>query len=234
MRRDEWDSLHRGIIDDLTVTVYRRAWRARPEVRHIRMRGEDAIVKDYGRGGNLFKHLLGAFLAMRERAALLRAGGIRNIPRVLGLPRRWILVLEHIEATELDDTPPEVFTSEFFDQLSAMIADMHALGMAHGDLENLGNILVTPEGQPAIVDFAAAVMAGANPLAAIALPHMQENDLRAVCKAKSVLAPHLLTDEEGELLQRRSTVELWFRRARRYVRRPVKRLAAGEYDKNAP
>ncbi len=234
MNEKEWDSLHRGIINRLTVTVYRTASRARPEVRHVRMHGEDAVVKDYGRSGNIFKHLLGAFLSRREAAALRRAAGIPSVARVISLPRPWILVIEHIQGTRIAEADPELLTPEFFSHLSALIAQLHGRGIAHGDLEKLDNLLITPDGEPAIVDFAAAVMSGGNPLAALALPYLIENDRRAVYKAKSKLASHLLTDREHELLERRSGPERWFRRVREHVREPVKSLATGEDETRTP
>ncbi|MFO8079848.1 MAG: hypothetical protein R6V07_06020 [Armatimonadota bacterium] len=68
-------------------------------------------------------------------------------------------------------------------------------------------------------------MSGLNPLAALVLPHIQQNDRRAVYKLKSKLAPELLTEEEDIRLHERGRAEVIFRRARKYVRRPVKRLA---------
>jgi len=223
---NRWASLHRGEIDRLTVRVFREAWRARPEVRHIRMEGVDAVVKDYGRGGNIFKHLLGAFLARREVAALHRAEGLPHVPHVYAMPRLWIAVLEYIDAAPVTAQPRQTFDAGFFDRLSGLIDMIHRRGIAHGDLEKLDNILVTPDGEPAIVDFAAAIMSGGNPLVALALPYVQENDRRAICKLKSVVAPDLLTDEERQILETRRPAEVWYRRLRKYIRRPVKSLAS--------
>ncbi len=225
----EWEKLTRADVERLTVEVYREAYRARPEVRRIRMMGCDAVVKDYGRAGNVFKHIVGAFLSTREAAALRKAEGLPGVPRFFALARRWILVVEHLDArrvTDLDQRERErLLTPAFFTRMTALIAQLHGRGIAHGDLEKLDNILVTADGSPVIVDFAAAVMAGMNPLAAIVLPHLQENDRRAVYKLKSRLAPHLLTDEEESKLHSRGRAEVLFRRARKYIRRPVKRLA---------
>jgi RIO-like serine/threonine protein kinase len=219
-------------VNRLTVEVYRKAWRARPEVRRIRMLGQDAVAKDYGRSSNIFKHLLGTFLATREAAALRRSEGLANIPNVYALARPWILVTEFVEArqvTSLDETErAEVLTPAFFDRLTGLIAQLHGRGVAHGDLEKLDNILVTSNGFPAIVDFAAAIMSGMNPLSALALPYIQQNDRRAVYKLKSKYAPEQLTEEESVKLHQRSRAEVLFRRARKYIRAPVKRWSARE------
>lgn len=224
-----WQALTAEAVDRLTVRVLRRAWRARPEVRIIRVEGEDAVVKDYGRSGNLFKRgLLGAFLAGREAAALRRVEGIDNVPRLYSRPQPWAIVVEHLEArsvTSVDDAGA-VVDEQFCARLTAMIEELHARGLAHSDLEQLDNILVAEDGRPALVDFAAAIMSGANPLAALALPYVRRNDLRAVAKLKARLAPDLLTDSDRRELDAREPVEVWFRRVRRYIRGPVKSLAA--------
>jgi len=226
-----WDELTEEDVDRLTVRVMRRAWRARPEVRKIRLGGRDAVVKDYGRRGNLFKRLLGTFLARREVAALRRVEGIPNVPRVLASPQPWMLVIEHVNAKSVTALDAPRLDREFFDRLTSLVDELHGRGLAHGDLEKLDNILVTPAMQPAVVDFAASVMSGANPLAALALGHMQDNDRRAICKLKSLFAPELLTDDEQRRLAHRGAAELWFRRLRKYVRRPVKSLATGNDER---
>jgi len=234
----DWANLTRADVNRLTVEVYRTAWRARPEVRRIRLMGRDAVVKDYGRGSNNFKHALGAFLATREAAALRRAEGLANIPDFYALARPWILVMEHLDARPVtalnEDERGRVLTPGFFAALTSLIEQLHARGVAHGDLEKLDNILVTPAGEPAIVDFAAAIMAGRNPLAALVLPQVEANDFRAVYKLKSQYAPELLTDEEREKLHARSRAEVIFRKVRAYIRRPVKSLAARDGEGDAP
>lgn len=234
MSEESWAHLTRADVDRLTVETYRSAQLARPEVRRIRMMGRDAVVKDYGRSSNIFKHVLGTFLSAREAAALRRAEGLPSIPRFLALARPWILVTEYIDARPVpkldEERRNEVLTPAFFDQLTSLIERLHGRGIAHGDLERLDNILVTPGGEPAIVDFAAAIMSGLNPLSAIALPYVEENDRRAVYKLKSRYVPELLTEEEDRRLHSRGRVEVLFRRARKYIRRPVKSLSAQDEE----
>jgi len=229
-----WEYLTRADVNRLTVETYRSAQLARPEVRRIRMMGQDAVVKDYGRSSNIFKHVLGTFLSAREAAALRRAEGLPNVPHFFALARPWILVTEYIDARPVpkldDERRREVLTPVFFERLTSLIAQLHSRGVAHGDLERLDNILVTPGGEPAIVDFAAAIMSGLNPLSAIALPYIEENDRRAVYKLKSRYAPELLTEEEDRRLHSRGRAEVLFRRMRKYIRRPVKSLSAQDEE----
>lgn len=221
-----WDELTEADVDRLTVRVLRRAFRARPEVRQIRLQGQQAVVKDYGREGTLFKRLLGTYLVSREAAALRRAAGIPCVPRLLGRPRPWMLAIEYVDATRITALPAPRIDADFLAGLARIIDELHRRGIAHGDLEKLDNILMTPDGRPAVVDFAAAIMLGRNPLAALAFPHVRDNDCRALLKLKSAYAPELLSDDERERLARRTPVEAAFRRLRRYVRRAIMALAS--------
>lgn len=221
-----WDDLTEADVDRLTVRVLRRSFRARPEVRQIRLQGEDAVVKDYGREGTLFKRLLGRYLVGREAAALRRAAGVPSVPRLLGRPRPWMLAIEYVDATRITALPSPRIDAVFIQRLTAIIDALHRRGIAHGDLEKLDNILVTADGRPAVVDFAAAIMLGLNPLAALGFPHVSDNDCRAVLKLKRAYAPELLTADERERLAQRSLVETAFRRLRAYIRRAIMALTS--------
>ncbi|WP_100638806.1 RIO1 family regulatory kinase/ATPase [Marinobacter salexigens] len=47
---------------------------------------------------------------------------------------------------------------EFFVKLYAAVQQLHQTGMVHLDLGNSGNILMTPSGEPKIIDFGSAVL----------------------------------------------------------------------------
>lgn len=225
MREDTFGAFSRARIDELTVRVLREAWRARPEVRLIELDGRRAVVKDYALSATLTKRLVGAFLAGREAAALRRAEGIRNIPRVLARPGACALVTEYIRSEQVTNLDEPELDREFFERLTEMVRELHRRGVAHGDLEKLDNILITPAGEPALVDFAAAILAGGNPFAALALPYVQESDFRGIYKLKERCAPDLLAEAEREFLHNRPRAERVFRRLRVYVRNPVKALS---------
>ena len=213
-------------VDELTIRVLRRAWRARPEVRLIELDGRRAVVKDYGRGGTCFKRLVGGFLARREAIALRRAAGIPNIPRLLAMPSACSLVTEYLPAEQVTGLDDPQLDGEFFDRLTQMVDALHERGIAHGDLEKLDNVLITPAGEPALVDFGAAIMAGSNPAVALVLPYVQQSDFRGIYKLKEQYAPDLLTEAERHFLHNRPGAEKLFRRLRGYVRNPVKALSS--------
>ena len=104
-------------------------------------------------------------LARRERRALAHLEGTCGAPRSVedeaaaqvllasgeAPRRRDVFLREWVEgvslplATEL----PE----DFFDLLDDLVGELHARGVCHNDLHKEPNILVQPDGRPALVDF---------------------------------------------------------------------------------
>lgn len=225
--------LSRASLDEITVRVIRPAKQARPDVRLIALNGRRHVVKDYAAKGTLFKRLLGVYLVWRERVALARAEGIPGVPRVSGTMGPTALVTEYLDATEVTSAPPGLLTAEFFERLTQAVNALHARGIVHGDLKKLENILVTAEGEPALVDFTAAFVTGSNPVTALVLPFIVEDDLRAICKLKQRCAPHLLSEREACFLHERSAIERAYRRVRERVRLAVKRAATPEHERSS-
>lgn len=223
--------LSRENLEEVTVEVIRPGERARPDVRLIAINGRKYVVKDYGANGTLFKWLLGVYLAWRERAALQRAGGTEGVPRLGGTLGPCALVIEYIESVEVTSAARELLTPAFFERLVALVHELHGRGVVHGDLKKLENVLVTPEGRPALVDFTAAFVTGSNPLTAAVFPWICDDDIRGIYKLKQRCAPELLTEQEAEFLQERSGVEKLFRRVRRYVRYAVKLYSTPEHER---
>jgi RIO-like serine/threonine protein kinase len=223
--------LTRGALPELTERVLRPGERARPDVRVVRAEEARWVVKDYANGGPLFKRLLGAYLVWRERVALDRAQGLVGVPGLVGTLGPYALVTVLVDAVEVTSAPPDLLDADFFEQLDELVDGLHALGVVHGDLKNLGNILVAPDGRPFVVDFTAAFVNGSDPVAALVFPWICDDDVRAIYKLKQRCAPHLLTAEEEAFLAERGVAERFFRWFRRYIRYVVKVFSTPEHQR---
>jgi hypothetical protein len=225
------NGLSRTTLPELTERVLRPGERARPDVRVVAVDGDRWVVKDYATGGPRFKRLLGAYLVWRERVAYERAQDLAGVPGLVGTLGPYALVTEFVEATEVTSAPAELLDGDFFEQLAELVAGLHALGVVHGDLKKLENILVTPDGRPVVVDFTAAFVNGSDPVAALVFPWICDDDVRAIYKLKLRCAPHLLTAEEEAFLNQRGLAERFFRWFRRYIRYAAKMLSTPEHQR---
>jgi len=219
--------LQRKDIEAKTVRVLRPGAGSRPDVRLLRDASQLMVLKDYSSGNATLK-ALGLLLLWREREAYARLEGLPGVPRVCANLGPYALVTEYVESYEASRAPVALLDESFFGRLRALIESMHARGVVHGDLKRLDNILITPAGEPYLIDFSAAFWNGSNPAAAFVMPHLVDDDLRAVYKLKQRRVPELLTPEEEVFLNQRSSVERAFRVVREYFRKPVQRFAGSE------
>lgn len=93
----------------------------------------------------------------REHRIYSVINGIAGVPHCLGLIDGRSLVLEYIEGPtfRLGERQLEDW-DRFFTRLLETLRDIHARGVAHGDLKRKDNLLIGPGEQPFIVDFGVA------------------------------------------------------------------------------
>lgn len=171
-------------------------------ISRVREAGGDRIRRDTGNASPGLR-LLARLAAAREARALGALRGLAGVPALLSwdgrrLDRGWI------EGAPMQDARPR--DPAYFRAARRLVHAMHARGVAHNDLAKEANWLVTPQGQPAVVDFQIArVGAPRAPLMRL----LMREDLRHLLKHKRSYCPERLTPVERRLLARRS----WIARA---------------------
>ena len=179
-------------------------------------------------GRILVKRARGRGLAAGARAAMIRReydmyrrlSGVSGVPRCYGLVDGDQLVLEWIEGESLRDRPAsEAERDSFFQKLLQVIRDMHRAGVAHADLKRRDNVLQTPNGEPYVIDFGAAVSLDENsgPIARWIFQAVVQMDLNAWVKLKYRSHLDQMTDAE-RALYRPTTIENTARAVRRFWR----------------
>lgn len=141
-------------------------------------------------------------LADREADFLARLGDLHGVPALLGRPapdsllRRWI---DGSTIRELAELPDRVFPD-----LKALLAQVHARGVAYADLAKEENVVVEEggddAGRPWLVDFQISV-AAPSPLSAL-VPRLQEADRYHLARHVKRRRPDQLDDEDRRLLAR--------------------------------
>lgn len=91
----------------------------------------------------------------REYRAYQQLEGVAGIPRCYGFLDRRYLLLQQVQGQPYRDA--EIIDREqFFDQLLVILKAIHGRKVAHGDLKSKGNLLVTSQQQPCVIDFGTA------------------------------------------------------------------------------
>lgn len=133
---------------------------------HLLARGYQGQVLLYQDGGRrlVIKAPTGRGLLRALRRAMLRheyrvyqaLAGFVASPRCYGLYDDQYLVLEFVDGQSWRQARIED-RQRFFAGLLALIQDMHARGVAHGDLQKQDNIMLRADGRPCFIDFGVSV-----------------------------------------------------------------------------
>ena len=121
--------------------------------------GGRVAVKDYGSRGFLARHALGRFLVRRECRAYEAAGSVPGLAPFLGRCGPFALATRWIDARPLSARDGERLPDAVFDRLDAVVAALHAKGVALADLHHR-DVLLGDDGAVHVVDLAAAVTGG--------------------------------------------------------------------------
>ncbi|MBW3637491.1 MAG: hypothetical protein KY445_13670 [Armatimonadetes bacterium] len=173
--------------------------------------GSHAAVKDFSRLPPLFRLFIAPILVKREVKALRHLDGTRGIPRFFGQIDRLAFAIEYIEGRPLDTFKIGELAPEVFPRIAAAIEAMHARGVAHGDLKRRSNLLLTPDGEVFLIDFAAAIVAR-GPLSRKLMRAVADVDEKSLPRLKKFVAPELLTEEDQWKLENPTKLERWARK----------------------
>ena len=179
--------------------TFRAGGGSRPDVLLIVIDGHKAVLKDQSGADKAFAFLIGPILNWRECKALKKLAHVRCIPELLAQPSRRSFLMSYHESEQI--TRLEKFTPDwptFFEKLSAAIDDVHTAGVAHNDLRNPTNTLVTPNGDPILVDLVACFCRGPawNTPNRWMFNKFCQVDLSAITKLKGKVAKDLITDSD--------------------------------------
>jgi RIO-like serine/threonine protein kinase len=163
---------------------------------------------------------IGRRLCRREMRFYQRLADLPNVPVVLGTVGPTAFVHAYVEGRPLSKDKP--VPDGFFEQLFALLDELHRRDVAYVDTNKPENILLGDDGRPHLIDFQISwdLAAGRNPLNRWVLRRLQAEDLYHVRKHHRRLRPDELPPEEAADKQR---VSPWIK-LHRVVTRPFKRI----------
>ena len=196
-----WSDYNLEQLRQHAVQTFRKGGGSRPDVLLIEIEGEKAVLKDQSAADKLFATIIGPLLNWRECKALNKLEKVSCVPNLLHIPNSRSFLMSYHESeqvTRLDTLTPE--WPDFFEQLHIAVSQIHSKGVTHNDLRNPTNILVTPDGEPILVDLVACFCQGPS----WNIPNrwlfnkFRQVDLSAITKLKKRVAPALLNNTDIE------------------------------------
>jgi len=180
-------------------------------VYEVDWKGTRAAVKDFSKLPPLFRFFIAPVLVKREVKALQHLDGTPGIPRFLGQIDRLSFAIEFIEGRPISGIHKGEMPPEVFGRMAKVVAAMHARGVAHGDLKRRSNLLLTPQNEVFIIDFAASIVAR-GPISRKLMRAVAEVDDKSLPRLKKFVAPELLTEEDKWKLENPTKLEKWARK----------------------
>jgi len=174
----------------------------------VKYKGEEVAVKDFAATPKWFRRFVAPFLVAREVRALQYLSGTPGVPRFVARVDRFAFAMQYIEGTPLSTLHKGEVAPEVFPRIAQSIEAMHARGVAHGDIKRRSNLLLAPDGQIWIIDFAASVVAR-GPLSTRLMQAVARVDDKSLPRLKKAVAPELLTPEDQWKLDNPTLLEKW-------------------------
>ena len=212
--RASFPRITRADLSRLTTRTIHTGKGYQASVYLVEVAGRVAAVKDYRKTPPFFRRVVGPFLLRRESKALRHLQGTRGIPCFYGVIDSQAIVMEYVEGTPIARFGRGELAPEVFERVGEAIAAIHARGVAHGDLKRRSNLILTPEGEVYLIDFAAAII-GKRPCRFFMnwlQRQVAQVDNKALPRLKKFVAPELLTPEEKYRLENPTKLEKAFRK----------------------
>jgi hypothetical protein len=173
--------------------------------------GRKMVIKDFGFCPWFIRHTTGRFLLWRESRALRRLQQIEGMPGPPVIREKWRLIYPYVEGFTLRDEKAREYHFDkcYFEDLEALVMEMHRNNVVHLDLRNARNVLVTNAGKPALIDFQTTLFTDFMPGFLRRL--LFRVDLTGVYKHWKRLLPDTLTDERMQVNERMKSLRpFWF------------------------
>jgi serine/threonine protein kinase len=177
---------------------------------HYREGDRDLVVKTAMGSGLVYR--LRHRTLMREFEAYKRMKGLAGVPRCYGLVDERYLVIDYIRGRPYRQASWND-RDRWFKEFLAVLQSFHSRGVSHGDLKSKGNILVTEDEKPCVIDFGTSFVSkpGFHPVNNWMFEHARRMDINAWVKHKYHGRYEDIAGEDLERLDY-SFIEYWVRK----------------------
>jgi serine/threonine protein kinase len=223
-----FEALKLSDLSRTKIEILRAPSSTRPALWILEENGVRAVVKDYSVNRSLYRNLIGRFLVWRESKAYRRLKGLKGVPACYRVIDGLALVIEEVRGKSLEGLEKEKRLSAlFFEDLRALMNEVHRRGLAHCDLKRAPNILLGDDGRPYVIDWSAAISEREFRFFPLNLIYRRFllDDFNAITKVQLRHCPELVSPEQENLYLRRNKAEKLIRTVRDRLREILQRVA---------
>lgn len=181
----------------------------KPDLTQVFINGKTLVVKDVKRRSFLVRWTLGLWLIEKEWRIYQRLKGLEGVPQPISRIDRFAFAMEYIPGRPIGRG--EALSASFFCQLEKIMNAVHSRGVLHLDLRHKGNILVSEEGNPYLIDFNSSFSFKVGGLLhRFLFPLLRWVDYGGFLKLKEKASPSSMTPKEAKFLKHFNRVRrLW-------------------------
>lgn len=175
-----------------------------------RDKSHDLIIKDYSHCPRIIKGTAGRLFIAREHKALRQLHGIDGIASASHKLSKVMLAYPYIKGKTLNEIKSmgKTLPAAFFHKMEKLVREMHARGVLHLDLRNLGNVICGANHQPYFIDFQSALRLDHLPSRLSSL--LRATDLSGVYKSWIALCDEPLSPSKHRFLESYNKIrKLW-------------------------
>lgn len=173
----------------------------KPDLNRVEVEDRTLMVKDVRRKNFFFRWTLGLWLIHKEWKIYSRLVGMNGIPRAVERIDRFAFAMEFVPGKPIQRG--EVLPPSFFSRLERVLREIHSKGVVHLDLRHKGNILLSENGEPFLIDFNSSLFFKEKGiLHRVLFPILQWVDYGGLLKLKQRVSPSSMTSEELSFLKR--------------------------------
>ena len=173
----------------------------KPDLNRVEVGDRILMVKDVRRKNFFFRWTLGLWLIHKEWKIYSRLVGMNGIPRAVERIDRFAFAMEFVPGKPIQRG--EVLPPSFFSRLERVLREIHSKGVVHLDLRHKGNILLSENGEPFLIDFNSSLFFKEKGiLRRVLFPILQWVDYGGLLKLKQRVSPSSMTSEELSFLKR--------------------------------
>jgi len=181
----------------------------KPDLNRIEIEGRSLMVKDVRKKNFFLRWTLGLWLIHKEWKIYSQLAGMKGIPQPFERIDRFAFSMEFIPGRPILRGEP--LPASFFSDLKHALREVHRRGVVHLDLRHKGNILISEDGEPFLIDFNSSfAFKEKGFMRRYLFPLLQWVDEGGLLKLKERISPSSLTPEELAFLKRFNRLrKLW-------------------------
>ena len=147
----------RPAFDGTRSALLRDGRWANARVSLAEVHGRRWVVKDFAPRTWWVRNSIGRLFVRRELATLQRLAGIDGVPPDAFRLDAHAIAFGYIEGETIGRIDEVRQTAAYFAALEGLMRAIHARGIVHLDTRGTGNVLMRPDGSPALIDFQSAL-----------------------------------------------------------------------------